>query len=429
MKKRKYWLSIPALLLVLVMLFSAGESVIPKPVVASASKVSELQEQKDKLEEDKKKIDEEIKKLEGQLSDNLSSMQDIFNQKSIIDQQIFQLYKQTENLNQQIDTCNLMIADKQEELDDAQERLAKLNAENKERIRAMEENGNTSYWSVLFKSRSFAELLDSLNMIQEIAASDQRRLEEISAAAQEVADAKAELEAQKLSLEETRSELQTAQEALSIRRDEANDLLDKLIASGEEYEKLLEEAEFEQAKIGTELDETADALKQAEYEQWLSTSVPPTTAPPPTRPPLQNLPPDAGTGTVVGGLTWVQPCYYTVLTSPFGWREHPVYGGQRFHYGVDLAAAQGTPIVATRAGVVTSATYDSAAGYYVVIDHQDGFVTKYLHMTHFIVSPGEYVSAGQKIGEMGSTGASTGSHLHFGVMQNGEYVNPMLYIR
>ena len=78
MKRRKYWLSIPALLLVLVMLFSAGESVIPKPVVASAGKVSELQEQKDKLEEDKKKIDEEIKKLEGQLSDNLSSMQDIF---------------------------------------------------------------------------------------------------------------------------------------------------------------------------------------------------------------------------------------------------------------------------------------------------------------------------------------------------------------
>ena len=425
MKKRKYWLSIPALLLILVMMFSAGESVIPKPVVVSASKVSELQEQKDKLEEDKKKIDEEIKKLEGQLSDNLSSMQDIFNQKSIIDQQIFQLYKQTENLNQQIDTCNLMIADKQEELDDAQERLAKLNAEHKERIRAMEENGNTSYWSVLFKSGSFAELLDSLNMIQEIAASDQRRLEEISAAAQEVADAKAELEAQKLSLGETRKELEAAREALSIRRDEANDLLDKLIASGEEYEKLLEEAEFEQAKIGTELDETADALKKAEYEQWLSTSVPPTTAPRPT----QDLPSNANNGTVVGGLTWVQPCNYTAFTSPFGWREHPIYGGQRFHYGVDLAGPIGTPIVATRAGVVTSATYDDSAGYYVVIDHQDGFVTKYLHMTHFIVSPGEYVSAGQKIGEMGSTGASKGSHLHFGVMQNGEYVNPMLYIR
>ncbi len=423
MKKRKYWLWIPALFLVLVMLFSAGESVIPKPVVASAVKISELQEQKDKLEEDKKKIDEEIEKLECQLSDNLSSMQDIFNQKNIIDQQIFQLYKQTENLNQQIDTCNLMIADKQVELDAAEDRLEKLKAENKERIRAMEENGNTSYWSVLFKSRSFAELLDSLNMIQEIAASDQRRLEEISAAAQEVSDAKAELEKQKAGLEGTRKELEAAQEALNIRRDEANDLLQKLIESGEEYERLLEEAEFEQAKIGTELDETADALKQAEYEQWLSTSVPPTTAPP------QYLPPDAGTGTVVGGLTWLQPCYYTVLTSPFGWREHPVYGGQRFHYGVDLAAAQGTPIVATRAGVVTSATYDSAAGYYVVIDHQDGFVTKYLHMTHFIVSPGEHVSAGQKIGEMGSTGASTGSHLHFGVMQNGEYVNPMLYIR
>lgn len=416
MKKRKLWLSLPLLLLALVVIFSLGKSVAPEPVEAAS--ISELQKQKEELEKNKEEIDAKIKELEGQLSDNLDSMEDIFKQKNIIDQQVFELHRQAENLNEQIATYNLMISDKQTELEAAEAKLEKLNAENKLRIRAMEENGNTSYWSVLFKSSSFSELLDNLNMIQEIAASDQRRLEEIKEAAQEVEDAKSELEEQKGALEDARKKLKVSQEQLAARSQEANDLLDELLRTGEAYEKLLEDAEIQQAQIGVDLEDAADALKKAEYEQWLSTSVPP-----------QPAPPDVGSGTVVEGLTWVQPCYYTVLTSPFGWREHPVYGGQRFHYGVDLAAAMGTPIVATRAGVVTSATYDSSAGYYVVIDHQDGFVTKYLHMTHYIVSPGQHVSAGQKIGEMGSTGASTGSHLHFGVMKDGQYVNPMLYIR
>ena len=88
----------------------------------------------------------------------------------------------------------------------------------------------------------------------------------------------------------------------------------------------------------------------------------------------------------------------------------------------------GTPIVATRSGVVTTTTYDSSSGYYVVIDHQDGYGSKYLHLTHYIVSPGTYVNAGQVIGYMGSTGASTGSHLHFSITYNGSHVNPMDYI-
>lgn len=416
MKNRKLWFSLPLLILAMVVLFSLSKSVAPEPVEAAS--ISELQKQKEELQKEKDRIDEEIKKLEGQMSDNLDSMEAIFKQKNLIEQEIFQLHKQAENLNEQIANYNLMISDKQTEMEEAQAKLDKLNAENKERIRAMEENGNTSYWSVLFKSSSFAELLDSLNMIQEIAASDQRRLEEISAAAAEVAAAKTELETQKKSLEETRKELKVSQERLEVRSQEANDLLDELLKTGEAYEKLLEDAEIEQAKIGTDLSDTAAALKEAEYQQWLSTSVPP-----------QPKPPNVSSGTVVNGLTWVQPCYYTVLTSPFGWREHPVYGGQRFHYGVDLAAAMGTPIVATRAGTVVTTAYDSSAGYHVVIDHGDGFVTKYLHLTHYIVSPGQSVSAGQKIGEMGSTGASTGSHLHFGVMYNGEYVDPMLYIK
>ena len=93
------------------------------------------------------------------------------------------------------------------------------------------------------------------------------------------------------------------------------------------------------------------------------------------------------------------------------------------------AYVSGTPIVATRSGVVNKTSYDSSSGYYVKIDHQDGFESKYLHMTHYIVKPGQSVSAGQVIGYVGSTGASTGPHLHFAIMYKGSHVNPAAYIK
>ena len=109
-------------------------------------------------------------------------------------------------------------------------------------------------------------------------------------------------------------------------------------------------------------------------------------------------------------------------------RLHPVYGYYRMHNGVDMACPQGTPIYAARSGKVTTATYGTDAGYYVSINHGDGYASVYMHMTHYVVSAGQYVSQGQLIGYVGSTGASTGAHLHFGISKNGTYVNPMNYI-
>ena len=123
-------------------------------------------------------------------------------------------------------------------------------------------------------------------------------------------------------------------------------------------------------------------------------------------------------------MTGVQTCALPI------YRIHPIYGDYRFHYGVDLSAPQGTPIYATRGGQVTIASYEAGgAGYWVSINHMDGFSSRYMHMTHFIVSPGQYVAAGQVIGYCGSTGGSTGPHLHFGIYYNGAAVNPAKYIK
>lgn len=417
MRNRKLWVSILSGVLAVIMVLSLVAGVLPGMV--NAESIGSLKQQVADLESKKKDIQAEIAELEGKLSDNLESMSAIVEQKNNIDQQVFKLYEQITNLNEQISTYSLLIADKQAELDAAQARWQELNQKNKERIRAMEEDGNLSYWSVLFKANSFADLLDRLNMVQEIAAADRRRLKEMSDAAEAIANAKTVLETEKTALEATRVELDEAQKVLEEKRAEADRLLAELVATGAEYQKYLDEAESKADKIGSDLDAAEDKLKAAEREQWLSTSVPPKPAPP-----------NVSTGSrPVGGLTWVSPCNYTLLTSPFGWRIHPIYGDYRFHYGVDLAGPMGTPIVATRAGVVTTTTYDSSSGYYVVLDHQDGYTSKYLHLTHYIVSPGTYVNAGQVIGYMGSTGASTGSHLHFSILYNGSHVNPMDYIR
>lgn len=420
MNKKKLFVSILAGILAVIMILSLVVGVLPDLV--NAESISELQSQVDKLKEQQKEINSQIDELEGQLSDNLDDMEAIVAQKNTIDKEVFMLHSQMANLNEQIAAYSRLIADKQDELDEAQAKLDALNEKNKERIRAMEEDGNLTYWSVLFKANDFADLLDRLDMMQEIAAADRRRLEEMSEAAKEVAETKAVLEKERASMEETKKELEASEKKLEEKRAEADKLLAELVATGAEYQKLLDEAEDQASKVGNKLDDAKEDLEDAKYQQWLSTSVPPTTAAP------GSSGGTAGAPSKVDGVTWLIPCNYTRFSSPFGYRIHPVYGDYRFHYGVDLAASSGTPIVATRSGVVTYATYDWSAGYYVTIDHQDGFSSKYLHMTHYIVAPGQSVSAGQVIGYVGSTGTSTGPHLHFSILYNGSHVNPANYI-
>lgn len=416
MKKKKLFVALVAGFMALVMTAGLVSNVLPQK--AEAASLSELEKQLNDLKSQKKDIEKQIKELKGQLNDNLDSMEKIVKQKNTIDQEIFMLHEQTENLNTQISTYVLLIADKQEELDEANARLTELNIKNKERIRAMEEDGAVSYWSVLFKANSFPDLLDRLNMVQEIAAADQRRLAEMSAASKLVEEAKVVLEEEKAALEASKAELAETEKELEARRLEADKLLAELIATGEEYEALLDEAEDKVKDLKDDIADAQDAYDEAEYQQWLSTSKP-----------SSSTTGGGGGSSTVNGITWIIPCKYSRVSSAYGWRIHPVYGYKKFHYGIDLAASQGTKIVASRAGKVTKATYDSSAGYFVTIDHGDGFSTKYLHMTHYIVAKGDYVAAGQVIGYVGSTGASTGPHLHFGMLKNGEYVNPADYIK
>ena len=429
MDKRKLIVSILAGLLALVMVFGLVASFIPTQ--ASAAKSSEIKKQLDSLKEDKKAIQEEIQKLKGQINENQSEMEQMVQKKDLIDQEITLRYDEIANINEQIAACSLLIADKQEELVEAETRFEELSEKNKERIRAMEENGQINYWSVLFQANSFSDLLDRLNMVQEIAAADQRRLKELDEAAKAVSAAKTELEEEKAGLEVAKEELNVAQAELEAKRVEADEILADLVATGEEYEKMMEESEDKQAELLKEIAKKESDYKKAKYQEWLATSVPPTTKP---KKPSSTKPSSGGSSntgsTTTGGITWKKPIVYTMVSSPFGYRYHPISGKYKMHYGIDLAAPTGRPIYATRGGTVSYTGYEAGgAGNWVQINHGDGYKSVYMHMTKYVVRSGQNVSQGQLIGYCGSTGGSTGPHLHFGISYNGTYVNPANYMR
>lgn len=417
MKKQR--ISILAGLLAAAMILSLLLTLLPASVSAASS--SEIRNQLNDLKDQKKELAEQISQVKGQYQANENEIEDMVNRKNTIDQQISLLHAQIDNINQQIAAYALLIADKQDELDEAQSRLDELNEKNKERIRAMEEDGNISYWSIIFKASSFSDLLDRLSMIEEIAASDQKRLKELSEAADLVASAQAELKSEKDELSETRQELDATQAELDDKRAEADALLTELVARGEEFQAMLDASEALQEELMEQIAQKEKDLKAAEYQEWLATYVPPT-----TKPTGSDTTPSDGAPSSSG---WISPLKSYKLTSPFGMRKHPILGYERMHNGVDMAAPAGTPIYAAKSGKVTAASFQSGgAGNYVSINHGDGFSSIYMHMTRYIVSVGDYVSAGQVIGYVGSTGLSNGNHLHFGISYNGTYVNPMKYI-
>ena len=433
--KRKLLVSVLAVIMAVVMVLGLILSLIP---TASAASSSEIKKQITEMKKEREELKKQMEEIKKQYKENEDEIANIVSQKNVIDQEISLLYAQIDNINEQIAAFNLLIADKQDELDEAENRHKELLAKNKERIRAMEEEGSLSYWAVLFQANSFSDLLDRLNMVEEIAASDQRRLKELDAAAKEVAMAQVELENEKLELEGTKLELDATQVELDAKREEADALLLQLIEKSEELEELHEGFEMEDNALMEEIAQKEQEYNEAKLQEWLAYMATYTTVPPET-----TSPPTTGSGSGNGGnnsgnnggntgsnVTWLRPCSYVMVTSPFGYRniEDQVSGASKYHQGIDLGAAEGTPIYATRTGRVSIASYSNSAGNYVSINHGDGFSSIYMHMQRYVVSSGQAVSAGQLIGYVGSTGISSGPHLHFGISKNGVYVNPAAYI-
>lgn len=384
--------------------------VLTTPVETSAATVSEIQGELDALAEQNNVIQAQIDSLQQQYDESYGGILTIVEQKSGIDQEIGLLKTKIENTNAQISAYKQLIADAQEELDEANASLTALSQEHRERVRTMEEGGTISYWQVLFQANSFTELLDRINMIQEINAADRKRMETLRIAADIVTATQLNLDAEKTALDEAVAQMEADEQLLEEKRTQSDELLRQLAQQADEFRTLLAESEALQDELMQQIASKEADLKQAQYNARLVELAKSG----------QNPPSDA---------VWVTPVSGYSITSPFGMRVHPILGYERMHSGIDMACSQGTPIYATRAGTVTTASYQAGgAGYYVSINHLDGFSSIYMHMTHYVVSAGQSVSQGQLIGYVGSTGLSTGPHLHFGISYGGTYVNPLAYI-
>ena len=381
------------------------------PIQAGAyEKTDKIEDELGSLKSENADIQAEIDAVRQQYTAASNQIQDLVNRKNAVDQEIALLYSQILNINQQVIAYGQLIADAQDDMDEESQRLDELNEKHKARIRAMEEGGTVSYWEVLFQASSFTDFLDRMAMIEEIAQSDQRRLEEIQQAADDLSSTQAKMQQELRSLAEAQQTLADSESLLAEKRTESDGLLRSLAAQKEEFELLLDDSEAKQDALMKEIAQKEKELANAQYEEKLAKLA------------LQGQNPPSN-------ATWITPVSGYTITSAFGMRIHPVYKYALMHNGIDMACPQGTPIYATRAGTVTTASYQAGgAGYYVSINHGDGFSSIYMHMTNYVVSSGQSVAAGQLIGYVGSTGVSTGPHLHFGVSYAGTYVNPMAYI-
>lgn len=404
MKKPRFLRSAAAVLFSAITLFSS----LPHGVYAEST--SEIKDAITDLKVENAVIQAQIDSVRSQYNANASEIQALVDKKNAVDQEISLLHEQIININEQLRIYNQMIADAQEKLDDSNLRLAQLNRQYKERIRAMEENGEVSYWQVIFQSSSFTDMLDRMNMVDEIAQADTQRLLDLQVASANVEENQRILTEEMLDLQETRQQLADSEEMLEEKRTESDDILRDLIAKQDEFQALLDESEALQNELMTEIAQKQKELQAAQYKEELVKMA------------LRGENPPSN-------ATWLEPVSGYTISSPFGNRKAPKAGASTYHQGIDMACPSGTPIYATRAGTVTVASYQAGgAGYYVSINHGDGFASIYMHMTRYVVSKGQSVTQGQLIGYVGSTGISTGPHLHFGISYGGTYVNPMAYL-
>ncbi len=424
-RHKKTFVSIIALLLAVIMILSVVIGALAMP--ANAARSDELQDRLDALKEEKSENDAQQQSVQQMLDENYDEVAELVERKLEIDQSILVTREEIEALNEEIRAFNVSIAEKQSQLDESEAERAELNEKYKLRLRAMEENGDISYWSILFGASSFADLLGRVDMIAEIITADQLMLQQMDDILLRIEEEREALELEKQALETKKAELSSAEAQLAEQRKESdayiqqiNSDIGTLNALMLQYEELGEELAEQISEVRTEYnaakaEEEAERLRQEAAKQAA----------------LNASKPSASTGSVSSsGFLFPLPAGLGIwVSSSYGYRNHPVDGVYKFHYGVDFAANTGTAVYATKSGTVLVADYGYINGNYIKLQHEDGSLSYYLHLDTFSVKQGDSVKQGQKIGTVGSTGTSTGPHLHFEIKINGKNVNPMDYVK
>ena len=411
----KKFVSTLCIILAFLMLFGVLVSALAgmSARAVSKSEIEALQAQRDDIRTKQADVKEQLDSLKADMNSALDK-------KAALDEENELNRQDIELINQQIELYDQMIAEKGVEVEEAIAKEKQQYERYCERLRAMEENGNWSYISFIFNATSFSNLLSRIYDVLDIVTSDQHLEDEYIAAREQVQAVKAEYEEVQSEQKDKKAELLEEKERLEKSIDEACAMIKSLEDDIDVYTAFYEENEKAEAEVQAKIDEKVAQLKKEEEARKAAEE-----AARRAQQQQNTAKPSTSTGSS-SGYYW--PCQSsTYITSRFGYRVHPIFGTTKFHSGLDIAANSGAVVSAAAGGTVSIAEYSSSYGNYVVIYHSNGTTTLYAHMSSIAVSAGDTVSQGQTIGYVGSTGNSTGPHLHFEVRVNGSCVDPLGY--
>lgn len=399
----KHWKKAVCVLLSAAVIFTYSE---PAQAVTSDS----IREKEAEIEAAKK----EVSNLKSNLTDVEALKKELEQSKSDLTTYVTQLDNELNGIQEKIAQYNTLITEKEQQIVETTEELneaIRLQEEQyeamKKRIQFMYERGDTFYMELLLSSTSFSDMINKADYIEALSAYDKQKLDEYVETKEMVQLCKEELEAEKEVLDEAKIAVEAEEANISALIDQkeaqivtvSSDISNKEAAI-KEYEDMIAQENAEIAAL-----EKAVAEEKARLEA------------------------ENAQARIYNGGMFAFPCPgYKRISDEYGNRIHPILGTQQFHNGVDLAAPSGTAIYAAYDGDVVAATYSGTMGNYIMIDHGSGLYTIYMHCSALYVSKGQTVVKGQNIAAVGSTGRSTGPHLHFSVRLNGSYVSPWNYI-
>lgn len=352
----------------------------------AAEDVDELQDKLSSLEDEKAAVKEKIAELTKQANDVEATRAALQSEIDLTKEEISTVEAYIDRLQEQIDVKTTELAAAEEALEQKEEEFALT-------VRTTYEQGDSSYLEVLLNSSSFSDLLSRMEIITAIMDDNKKIVAEYTAA-------KEDIEQKKQELQDTQDDQKEYQENLNYKVDELAASEAEQAALAESLQAYKAESEAEYDRISNEMQDVSNQIAKLSAQSAASGGVP-----------------------YSGTFVWPTPSC-TTTSSVYGYRVHPIYGTVKFHAGEDIPASYGAEILAAASGTVTTAGWVSGYGNYTVIDHGGGTMTAYGHQSSILVSVGQYVEQGQVIGYVGSTGNSTGPHLHFEVYQNGSTVDP-----
>ena len=387
MRKTKRFL--PKLAAIVMVVLLAAAEVTPTMALVTQADI-------DALKKDSAGLDDQRKETEKKLDELAGNKAEVLARRKLLDDQIQTTSDQIKNVEAQIAGYEEMIAQEERALADTEAREAAQYELFCKRVRAMEEQGQTSYWAVIFGATSFIDMLTRLSDANEVMRADRRLMDGLKSLRQEIQVAKEELEGKKTECEAAKADLLNKKSQLDNQRNQAVALINEIRSNEAEYQAALKELDEEEERIQARIVELS---RQLAAQQKAARSNP-------------------------GGYIWPVDSRY--ITSTVGGRSSPGGVGSTNHKGTDIGRVGYTSeIYAAKSGTVIVSQYSSSYGNYVVISHGSGNTTLYGHMSSRKVQAGQEVKQGDVIGITGSTGNSTGPHLHFEVTEDGQRVNPL----